>query len=100
MRKAVRICAMLALVGVTTGLSKASVSVQLTPSISSGAPVGSSVMWTATTSGNTSIVRDFNTINTLPWTELTEGIYNVTVFVQSGGVQAQASSSFQFTSRI
>jgi arylsulfate sulfotransferase len=115
MRKAVQICAVLALVGATTGLSKASFSVQLTPSISSGAPVGSSVMWTATTSGTTGkpnyrfsvtsagttrIIRDFSVVNTLPWTELTEGSYTVIVYVQSGGVQVQTSIPFIFTSRI
>ena len=47
-------------------------------------------------------VRDLSTVNTLPWTELTEGSYAISVLVEDGssGSSAQTTVLHQFVSRV
>jgi hypothetical protein len=76
--------------------------VTLTPSQSSGALVGSQIVWTASDStpglkhyrftvsypnGSTLIVRDFDFFNSFPWTPLEEGAYQVSVTVRDAATQ-------------
>lgn len=91
--------------------------VSLSSSFSSPAPVGTSIMWTAkvvnapgpftfrfsvrTPAGVNEIVRDYSPVNTLPWTQLAEGSYEVTISVRdSTGGTGTATVSFHFLSRV
>jgi hypothetical protein len=98
-----------------------SVNVTLTPSVASGAPVGSTITWTATASDTTNsrasftyqfsvgpsgealqVVRDFYTFNTFPWTPSeTEGVYDFEVVVRSStGATGSAREVFSVISRV
>jgi arylsulfate sulfotransferase len=97
-----------------------SVNVTLTPSIASGAPVGTTITWTArasdTTNGSATftyqfsvgpaggtlqVVRDFYTFNSFPWTpSQSEGIYDFQVVVRSStGATGSAREVFSVSSR-
>ncbi len=97
-----------------------SVNVTLTPSVSSGAPVGTTVTWTARASDTTKssatftyqfsvapsgetlqLVRDFYTFNSFPWTPSeSEGIYDFEVVVRSStGATGSAREVFSVSSR-
>lgn len=107
----------LAMAAATSGFAQNSrLKVKLTPSISSPAPVGQQVMWTATVAGGSgrltyrfltgpvgtlNVVRDFSPVNTLPWSELTEGTYHILVEVRDiSGATGQIGAAFTFHSRI
>jgi hypothetical protein len=98
-----------------------SVSVALTPSITGSAPVGTTVVWTASAqdsedanatftyqfsvgrSGQSlQVRRDFYHFNTFPWTPAySEGTYDVKVVARSSsGATAEAIESFSVTSRV
>ncbi len=98
-----------------------SVNVTLTPSVSSGAQVGTTVTWTARATDTTrssatftyqfsvgpsgqslQVVRDFYTFNTFPWTpSQSEGIYDVEVVVRSStGATGSTRDVFSVTSRV
>jgi arylsulfate sulfotransferase len=94
------------------------VKITLEPSVASPQPVGTSVMWKATATGLTgtllyqfsvrpqnsstyNIVRDFTLTNTLPWTSLQQGAYEVSVTVTPGGPKSyQAFAGYDFVSRV
>ncbi len=100
----------------------ASVNVSLTPSVSSGAPVGTTVLWTAhatdTTNPNASFVyqysfgpsggqmlvrRDFYIYKNFPWTPTdSEGAYDAQVIARnvSTGVTGTATVIFNVSSRV
>ena len=104
----------------STASISASVTVQLTPSVST-APVGTTVTWTATAkdSANSSaaftyqfsvgsssstlqIRRDFSSINQFPWTEADqEGTYDIQVVAHEASSTASATTAetFVITSR-
>ncbi len=98
-----------------------SVSVRLTPSLGSGAPVGSTITWTAAASDSTNsgakftyqfsvgpsggplqMVRDFYTFNTFPWTPSNEeGVYDVQVIARSStGATGMAMQAYDVSSRV
>jgi arylsulfate sulfotransferase len=98
-----------------------SVNVTLTPSVSSGAPVGTTITWTAKASDTTNpsatftyqfsvglsgqalrVVRDFYTFNSFPWTpSQSEGIYDFQVVVRSStGATGSARDVFSVVSRV
>jgi arylsulfate sulfotransferase len=97
-----------------------SVNVTLTPSVGSGAPVGTTILWTAKATDSTNasatftyqfsvgpsgqalqVVRDFYTYNNFPWTpSQSEGIYNFQVVVRSStGATGTARDVFSVSSR-
>ncbi len=98
----------------------ASVNVSLTPSIASGAPVGSTIKWVASASDSTNrsatftyqfsvgpsngplqVRRDFYFFNYYPWTPIdSEGVYKVQVVVRSStGATGEASDLYTLSSR-
>lgn len=103
------------------GIASASVTVRLSPSVSS-APVGTTVTWTAQASDSTNsnaaftyqfsvgtsvsnlqIRRDFSSVNQFPWTEADqEGTYDIQVVAQetSSSASATAAETFAITSRV
>jgi len=99
----------------------ASVNVTLTPSVGSGAPVGTTITWTAHASDTTDpgatftyqfsigpsggalqVRRDFYTFNSFPWTPSdSEGVYDVQVIVHSStGGTGIDSAVYDVTSRV
>jgi hypothetical protein len=90
----------------------------LTPSLPSGRKVGTTVTWTATATGGTSleyqfsvavaghasiVVRDFEPANSFAWTPISEGTYRITVVVQDAsapGTTGTLSKPYSITSRI
>lgn len=104
------------------GAASASVTVQLTPSVST-APVGATVTWTATASDSANpsatftyqfsvgpsvaslqVRRDFSNINQYPWTPAdSEGVYEIQVAVREGSQTTNAGLAqqpFVVTSRV
>jgi len=98
-----------------------SVSVTLTPSVSSGAPVGAPVVWTATAHDSSSssatftyqfleapsgsalaVKKDWYNSNTFPWTPAdSEGLFDIQVNVRSStGATGVASATFSVSSRV
>ena len=104
--------------GVLSSSLPAQVTVTLAPSVKSPQPVGTSIMWHATVTGLTgtplyrfsvrpqgatafNIVRDFSLTNTLPWTMLQQGAYEVSLVVTSGGPKEYEDTvGFEFTTRV
>lgn len=101
-------------------LISASVTVQLTPSVST-ASVGTTVTWTASaadsanpsgsftyqfsvgaSAANLQVRRDFSSVNQFPWTEADqEGTYDIQVVAkESSGASATTAETFVITSRI
>ncbi len=100
----------------------ASVNVTLSPSVSSGAPVGTTVLWTAhatdTANSNATFVyqfklgpsggalqvrRDFYVYNTFPWTPSnSEGTYDIQVIARNlrTGVTGTSTAVFDIASRV
>ncbi|HEX3684702.1 MAG TPA: aryl-sulfate sulfotransferase [Bryobacteraceae bacterium] len=94
----------------------ASISVQLTPSVST-APVGTTVTWTATATDSSNpnasftyqfsvgssvsslqVRRDFSSLNQFPWTEADqEGTYDIQVVAQEASSSASATTAQTFT---
>jgi arylsulfate sulfotransferase len=98
-------------------LAEAQLTVTLSTSLSSGQPVGTNVVWTASSNGSSSVgyrfnvqplggpvrmLRDFSPTSTLQWTSLQEGMYLIIVLAAdpSTGATGFQTSQFQFTSRI
>ncbi len=103
------------------GASFASVNVTLSPSIGPGAPVGTSILWTAKASdtanargiltyqfsvkpsgGAWQVRRDFYAFNSYTWTPSDEeGVYDIQVAVHSStGSAGFASAAYDVTSRV
>lgn len=97
----------------------AAIQVQLTSSVPSPQPVGTTVTWTATATDSNSgllnyrysvtfdgvprIVSDYTQVNTFDWTaSVWEGFYQVRVTVRNNSTQetAQATMPFSLTSRV
>ena len=104
---------------VGAGLLPAAVTVTLSSSVPSPQPVGTAITFTATASdsnpgtldyryyvtraGNSQVVQDFDTANTLTWVAATrEGNFDITVVARNQSTQQTASrtASFVITSRI
>jgi hypothetical protein len=117
-RRVLKLCAVaLGLAGASFG----SVSVTLTPSITGSAPVGATVVWTASahdtanpnatfnyqfsvglSGGPLQVRRDFYHFNTFPWTpSKSEGLYDIQVTaLSSTGATGSAVETFDITSRV
>jgi len=87
---------------------------ELTPSLPSGQPVGTTIRWMATAMAGLSyqfsiardgedflVVRDFSSANSFLWTPIDEGDYSVRVVTQQqSGTQAEAIAPFVVLSRV
>jgi hypothetical protein len=117
-RRLLKLCA--AALGLA-GASFGSVSVTLTPSITGSAPVGTTVVWTASahdtsnanatfnyrfsvglSGGPLQVRRDFYHFNTFPWTpSRSEGLYDIQVTARSStGGTGTVMDTFSITSRV
>jgi hypothetical protein len=100
--------------GVTTAVMAArppaSISVSLASNLPPGSPVGSDFVWKATVTGagstplayrfsaglagtSLAVIRDYSNSNTVDWSTLTEGSYQVTVSVAKAGTNNQLASA-------
>lgn len=86
----------------------------LSPSLPSGAPVGSTITWTASTDsdlnamhyrfktqrigGTELIVRDFDIYSSFDWAPLEEGVYNISVVVRNETGELQEAKKRYFVS--
>jgi arylsulfate sulfotransferase len=115
--KTVASLSLLSLSTALCGFSQDTLKVTISPSIVSPSPVGKTVIWTATAhnasgrityrfltgpaGGKLSVVRDFSIVNTLPWSELSEGTYHILVEVRDTNKQTgQIGAAYTFVSRV
>src|SRR5690606_1650436 len=96
--------ALVAAIFAVTPVGFAAATVTLSPSLTSGAPVGSHITWTASSSaldathyrfiiqrlgGPKRIVRDFDIYSSFEWTPLEEGVYYIRVVVRGANGKLQ-----------
>lgn len=100
--------------------SAGSMTVTLTATVPSGQPVGSAITWTATVTGppgilpqfkfsvtppnatSAQVLRDFSPVNTLSWTSLDQGTYQINVRAADSvsGAYSDTTMPFVFASRV